>query len=160
MFTRRPYLPLTAIVNAGKRFVSSKLFVKGLPFTATEKQLYDALASYGEIKRVQMYRNQTFSRALVQFVDINAAMAIQDELNETLLELPEHPNMRYRVEIEFSHKEMAVPPYPRRDWKNGNRAANQPRAEEAMAVSPASEQAEVVASLDSPPIAGSSSVEK
>ena len=106
--------------------ISSKIFIKGLPSYVTEVQLLKTLNAFGPIKNVVIMfppavppENVKFVKALVHFHRLDSALAVEDELHGTMLELHEDGNHRYRIDVDFSFKELSF----RKPYNNKLRAA-------------------------------------
>ena len=117
--------------------ISSKIFIKGLPSYVTESQLNKTLNVFGPIKKIIVIvphmmprENVKFVKALVHFHKLDSALAAEDELHGTMLQLSEDVNHRYRVDVDFSFKEINFPNYSagsgdRRLNNNKSKAATQ-----------------------------------
>lgn len=90
------------------------------------------LNAFGPIKNVRIMfppavppENVKFVKALVHFHRLDSALAAEDELHGTMLELHEDGNQRYRIDVDFSFKELNFTSYSagRRPYNNNLKAA-------------------------------------
>ena len=90
------------VVSSQRRFISSTIFIKGLPTNTTIVSLKESLHEYGEIRHAVLFKNLENStqkqNARVDFYNIDSALAAQDELDQNIF-------MGKRIDVEFPVKE-------------------------------------------------------
>jgi hypothetical protein len=97
----------------------TQLFVKGLPATITEENLFETFKRYGDVNKVYVFRPKNTqaaatvpahiarsmrTNAFVEMRLMTSALAAHDELDGTILALPgSSTGAGWRIEIEFSN---------------------------------------------------------
>jgi len=115
-----------SVCNHQRRWISRAVLIKGLPIDLSVKDVEHFAKEYGPVRAVRLIQMQEKYRsctAIVDFHELDSALAVMDELQYTVL-------FGRRVELSFNRFNT-----PRWDQKDGNRPPNnsKPRSIDAEA---------------------------